>query len=96
MTEPETRVIFRAFRDGGDVIAFFPDIEAEPGCCLSYMHTGQHGAANYHALTAGPHPSRTPTRQAMPHEWADLAAELGSIGYLLKVCRKWPSRRAAA
>lgn len=97
MTEPETRVIFRAFRDSGDVIAFFPDLdEGRRGLCLSYMHVGQHGACSYHALISGPWPARTPTRPAMPHEWADLAAELASIGYRLRVIRRWPTQRREA
>lgn len=83
--EAYTRVIFRVFREGGEVIAFFPDLEEVRGLCSSYMHVGQHGAANYHALTSGPWPARTPTRPAMPDEYAPLAAELiiGTAGIIV-------------
>ena len=43
----KTKVIFRTFRKGGDVIAYFPEIPADrcPSHCMSYAHCGQHGAA---------------------------------------------------
>ena len=69
-----TPVIFRQYSDG-EIIALFP---ATPGGqfgeCQSYLHVGQHGAADYgHAV-------RT-TRPARPEDHADLQAELVDIGY---------------
>lgn len=81
-------VVFRAHRDG-DVVALFPFIEASPGCCTSYAHVGQHGAAHY-AYCVGK------TRPARPSEWRDLAAELRRIGYRLDVRRRLPSRKMTA
>jgi hypothetical protein len=38
----KTRVIFRKFREKGEVIALFPDEQADNNTlnCLSYMHEG--------------------------------------------------------
>jgi hypothetical protein len=77
-------VIFRRFRDG-DVIALFPSIAAE--ClnawpCLSYMHIGQHGAADPRLVSD--------TRPAKPREYAELKAELERIGYRLTVRQRFP------
>jgi hypothetical protein len=67
------RVIFRKWKKGGDVIAYFPDIpETAPGCVLSYMHIGQHGAGYY------PHGDTVP---ATPEEYGPLLRELEAIGY---------------
>jgi hypothetical protein len=77
-------VIFRTFPDG-DVIALFPCLPAEclnPWPCQSYMHIGQHGAAD---------PSLVhDTRPARPHEYAALKAELEQIGYRLIVRHRFP------
>ncbi len=87
-------VLFRRFPDG-DVIALFPYLPAE--CldawpCQSYMHVGQHGAADPRLIHD--------TRPARPHEYADLKAELEQIGYRLAIRRRFPSdaltRRKAA
>jgi hypothetical protein len=78
MKEPLTKVIFRAFKRDGEVIALFPEIPAD--CigfhCESYMHTGQHGGA-YPGVITG-------TRLATPDEKAPLMRELESIGYRLE------------
>jgi len=70
----KTKVIFRIFPDG-EVIALFPEIPADQqaGHCLSYMHTGQHGAAS---ADLPPY-----TRSATPEECAPLLEELRTIGY---------------
>jgi len=76
--EPETPeitpVVFRSFAEG-DVIALFPTIpDGSYGQCCSYMHAGQHGAADYgHVIGL--------TRRSEPGEYADLLRELVSIGY---------------
>ena len=73
-------MIFRTWPDG-DVIALFPEIPEGPGLCLSYMHVGQHGAADCRALIPG-------TRAAKPLEYSALAFELEDIGYRLVPVRR--------
>lgn len=73
------KVIFRML--GEDVLALFPEVPGtnDPRSCNSYMHKGQHGACrNYANCVKG-------TRAATPHEYAELAAELRSIGYELEI-----------
>lgn len=65
------RVIFRKWRDSGDVIAFFPD-QIDGPYIGAYEHVGQHGNASY------PHPQTVP---AKPDEYVELLAELRAIGY---------------
>lgn len=91
-----TKVIFRQFKDGKhEVIAFFPELCGGhlPNTCSSYLHVGQHGAADCQAIVRG-------TRLAHPSNYADLKAELESIGYKLQVCyrftrKHYETRRAA-
>ena len=72
-----TRVVFRKYKDG-EIIALFPDL-TEPGyLCTSYMHFGQHGAADYADTIAR-------TKPATEDEYFDLKEELEEIGYVLKV-----------
>lgn len=40
------KVIFRKDNKSGDVIAFLPEIQANPGNIMSYMHIGQHDEAS--------------------------------------------------
>lgn len=82
MSEPITPVMFRAWRDG-DIIALFPTL---PGnnrydSCDSYMHVGQHGAADYTLVVSD-------TRPAQPEEYRGLMSELQAIGYNLKVVQR--------
>lgn len=87
VTEPETLVVFRVFKAGGDVVALFPE---EPwsgnGDCASYQHVGQHGAADYaHCIQI--------SRPAKPGEYAPLQRELESIGYRLKIRARFTRRK---
>ncbi len=85
-----TLVIFRKWKDTGDIIALFPEMKEERVLCNSYMHVGQHGSANYYRLVTALHP---PTMPATSDEYANLLAELESIGYDdLKVRKKWIRR----
>lgn len=70
-----TKVIFRKYRDG-QIIALFPDEtwNRHDGSITSYMHIGQHGAADYAGVI-------TATRPAREEEYCDLLAELKVIGY---------------
>ena len=70
-----TRVIFRKWKKGGSVIAFFPDIK-NGALVMSYERVGQHSDASY------PHPDTVPTS---PQEYAALQRELTQIGYNLKI-----------
>jgi len=78
------RVIFRVWTRAdarGDVIAFFPDQEANPGMVGAYEHIGQHGEADYYGLLKV-------TRPATPEEYAPLLKELKNVGYVLRVVRR--------
>lgn len=77
-----TKVVFRKWKDG-ETIALFPD-DTNPydGTVTSYMHVGQHGAADYGHVISATHP-------AHPSEYRDLLAELKAIGYTdLRVMRR--------
>lgn len=64
-----------------NVIALFPDVVADmQGNVQSYMHVGQHGAADLKGLLKD-------TRAAMPNEYKPLAQELRGIGYKLDIQR---------
>lgn len=76
-TTDKTRVIFRKFRDMGDIIALFPALPGDSNprvTCLSYQHIGQHGAACVDLIGRD-------TLPATPDEYAPLLAELRQIGY---------------
>lgn len=80
-------VIFRVFRDGNDVIAFWPASAADNDgrYCQSYQHIGQHSPANYQGCLRA-------TRPATPNEYKDLLKELKQIGYkpnIIKRATKW-------
>lgn len=79
----KTKVIFRKFKDG-DIIALFPQIAGNVlgYDCLSYMHTGQHGAASPGLVST--------TKPATDLEYAVLEEELTQqIGYNLKICKRF-------
>ena len=80
----QTTVIFRKWKDTGDIIALFPDIEERYGRCSSFMHVGQHAAADYVGVLHD-------TSLATPAEYADLRQELESAPYLysFKVRKRW-------
>ena len=83
MGEP-TKVLFRKWNSGREIIALFPAIPGNTinrsNYCLSYEHLGQHGSA---CLDLSPH--TTPTK---PHEYADLKRELEAICYSLRVVKR--------
>lgn len=69
------KVIFRKFKQGDDIIALFPEQVNRANLMVgSYMHVGQHSDADY----AGVIVATTPAKES---EYADLLAELKSIGY---------------
>lgn len=88
MKDDRTKVIFRKFKTGGDVIAIFPEIQDGYGTVLSYQHIGQHGACciNFSSFTV----------PANGTEIRPLLKELKSIGYTdLKIVKRMtPKMRA--
>lgn len=80
----QTVVVFRVFKDSGNVLALFPHDQGndEPGSCSSYMHIGQHSSANYrHCLDI--------TRPAKTEEYESLRKELeNQIGYNLLIRKR--------
>ncbi len=70
-----TRVVFRRYSDG-QIIALFPDVpwSGRLGEVASYMHIGQHGAADYRHVVAT-------TKPATEKESAGLLNELRQVGY---------------
>jgi hypothetical protein len=78
-----TPVVFRVWRENGDVLALFPTLPSDiPGkLCVSYAHIGQHGGADYALCILD-------TRPATPQESAPLTQELKGIGYQLRVYKR--------
>lgn len=70
-----TKTVFRKYPDG-QIIALFPDIpwSGRRGEVTSYMHLGQHGAADYSHVVAT-------TKPATEKEYAGLLDELRLTGY---------------
>jgi hypothetical protein len=63
-----------------EVIAFLLDVPANYGSIMSYMHVGQHGEADNGFARE--------CKRATPEQYKDLKAELESLGYNLKVCKR--------
>jgi hypothetical protein len=82
MSQADT-VVFRRWRATGDVIALFPELPADLGGdhCDSYEHVGQHGGADYHSVVQH-------TTPCSPDDAADLAAELRTVGYVLRPIKR--------
>lgn len=84
MIKPD-KVIFRKWRDNGDIVAVFPEIPSDTRSwylCEAYEHIGQHGACDYQDAIL---PQTVP---AKPEEYAELFQELSKIGYNLVVYRR--------
>lgn len=79
-----TRVVFKMtpkdVYSGRECIAFLLDADANRDYIMSYMHVGQHSEATVEFCVA--------CRLATPEEYADLKAELETIGYELKICKR--------
>ena len=83
MPTEATAVIFRKWKDNGQIIALFPELPSDINgwFCDSYMHVGQHGGSDYYGVVQA-------TLPACREEAAALASELRRIGYRLKVMRR--------
>ena len=64
-------VVFRRWRENGDMIALFPELPADlyGDYCDAYEHVGQHGGADYHGVVQH-------TKPCSLEDAADLATEL--------------------
>lgn len=80
---PITLVVFRRWRDNGDIIALFPELPAD--CqgyfCDAYEHVGQHGGAGFHGVVQA-------TKPVSVEDAADLIQELERIGYVLRPIKR--------
>lgn len=84
-----TPVIFRKWKDNGDIIALFPYEMGtnDPWSCLSYERIGQHGSACTRHIT-------TVTTLAKPEDYKSLYKELVSMNYLDMTVMKALTRKA--
>ena len=84
MEKQVLKVVFRKF-DNDEVIALFPEIKF--GCphyeIMSYMHIGQHGEVDHHAVVEQ-------TKLATEEEYQTLLNEIKNIyyDYDIKVMKK--------
>lgn len=79
----KTKTIFREFSDG-EIIAVFPQEpwDVDGIYCSSYMHIGQHGAADISIC------SNKTTKPASTDKCQDLIKELENIGYNLDIRKR--------
>lgn len=77
----KTKMIFRTYLNGGDVVALMPEIPHDRTgyYCVSYQHVGQHCAASTGVVASHTTPSTSEER-------APLIRELNKIGYDVAVC----------
>jgi hypothetical protein len=76
-------VVFRKWKENGDVIALFPELPADlhGEYCDSYEAIGQHSGADYHGVIQQ-------TAPCSSEDSADLADELTRIGYVLRPIKR--------
>src|SRR4051812_38686873 len=76
-------VVFRRWREHGDIIALFPEIPSDINgwYCDAYEHVGQHGGADYHGVVQA-------TKPVALEDAADLIQELQRIGYILRPIKR--------
>ena len=92
--ETLTKVAFRFWYDGpgqltrmdrkrGEVTAIMPELPGtnNPYTCTCYAHMGQHGSCNISLINQC-------SRPATEAEYADLLAELRSLGYNMQVIKR--------
>lgn len=71
----KTPVVFRRWNDGSIIALFVEELgTADPWTCSSYMHIGQHGAADPSHVVAV-------TKPASESEYRDLRRELEGAPY---------------
>lgn len=71
------KVILRRYKTfPHEVLAFLPDVPANPGNVMSYQHVGQHGEASVEFYRTGTTPIK-----GFPYDAAALLSELRNLGY---------------
>ena len=80
---PSDAIVFRRWKENGDIIALFPELPADifGDFCDAYESIGQHGGADYFGVIQQ-------TRPCSLNDAANLAAELTRIGYRLRPIRR--------
>jgi hypothetical protein len=80
----KTKVIFRKFKDDGQIIAIFPEELGtySPYTSSSYMSIGQHSSCDPVSLISV-------TKLAKKSEYKDLARELTNLGYNLQIITRY-------
>ncbi len=85
MDTEKTKVIFRQWKIGCEIIALFPEIATDTigYNCQSYIHVGQHGAATPNIIAD--------TKPANLEDGAvkRLIKELTDIGYNLEIIKRF-------
>ena len=85
MNKEKTKVIFRQFKIGCEIIALFPEIVGDITgyFCMSYIRVGQHGAANPNIIND--------TKPANIEDGAvkNLIKELTELGYNLEIIKRF-------
>jgi hypothetical protein len=86
-TLPKTPVVFRKWRDTGEVFAMFPELPSDDYgyFCESYHRDGRPGGADYFGLVRI-------TKPASQREYRALKQELKRLGYKLRIIQR-ASRR---
>ena len=86
MDEEKTKVIFRQWIIGCDIIALFPEIACDTigYCCQSYMRVGQHGAASPHCMLQDTKPANLEDGAVKK-----LIKELTELGYNLDIIKRF-------
>lgn len=82
----KTKVIFRQWKIGCEIIALFPEIATDTigYNCQSYIHIGQHGAANPGAIMDDTKPANLDDGAVKR-----LIKELTDKGYNLKIIKRF-------
>jgi len=82
----QTKVIFRQWKTGCEIIALFPEIAIDTigYNCQSYMRIGQHGAANPDIVR-----DTKPVKDTKDGACKDLIDELIGLGYNLKIVKQF-------
>jgi len=94
MNKEKTIVVFRRWRaPHSGVIALFPALAENGGCCQSYEHIGQHGAADYTSVIARSDPCYFFPSAPWATEVTKLYDELTGLGYHLVVRQRYIRKR---
>ena len=78
---PITLVVFRRWKENGDIIALFPELPSDIDgfYCDAYEHVGQHGGADYYGVTQATRPVTRSEARSLAAELCRIAEALGLI-----------------